>query len=132
MKRPLRFKFDGVEFLIPKENTGGYDKMKEEVIKASKENPLPKGNWNAGSLDASHINLLSELEDLGVLPRGFFMLPVVSGSYWYNWNKRGITYPEYRLGYGKPERGEMRYHEIEPHEKHMFFLTNWESRYRRE
>lgn len=126
MKRPLRFKVGKYEFLIPEIHVGGYEKIAEEVEKANKQNPPSWGTWQPGSLNNGHINLLASLDELGVMPKGFFDRPVVSGSFWFNWYK-GFSDANYRLGFGRPEKnGRTNFIEVDPSTRHSLFLTNWE------
>jgi hypothetical protein len=127
MKLPLRFKVGGLDFLIPKEHIGGYNKMVWEIEKANRENPPSKGEWQAGSLKTWHINLLASLDELGVMPKRFFDRPVVAGSYWFNWANL-ISDAKYKIGYGRPEKdGGVNYIDVDTGTPQSFFLTNWPS-----
>jgi hypothetical protein len=129
--KDLRFKVGEREFLIPADASGNYQKASEMTDELLEKGDKPEqGVWLPGGVFGEEIILISQLHDLGVIPENFFELPVISGSFWYQWEKNlhGINdNPKQEwLAFGKPQaNGRQNFIYVDPTQEQRIYFTNW-------
>ncbi len=129
--KDLRFKVGEREFLIPADASGNYEEAAEmtDALLAKGDKP-EQGVWLPGGVFLDDMKLISELYDLGVIPGNFFDLPVISGSFWYQWEKNidgARDNPKFEwIARGKPEvNGRYNFIYVVPTDTQRIYFTNW-------
>ncbi len=129
--KDLRFKIGEKEFLIPADASGNYQKASEmtDALLAKGDKP-ERGVWLPGCVFLEEIEMLSGLHDLGVIPENFFTIPVISGGFWYQWERNldGINdNPKQEwLAFGKPQaNGRSNFIYVDPTQTQRIYFTNW-------
>ncbi len=129
--KDLRFKVGEREFLIPADASGNYQKASEMTDALLEKGDKPEqGVWLPGGVFGEEIRMISQLHDLGVIPENFFELPIIAGSFWYQWEKNidGINdNPKQEwLAFGKPQvNGRQNFIYVDPTQTQRIYFTNW-------
>ena len=129
--KDLRFKVGEREFLIPADASGNYEEAAEQTDAMIAKGDKPeKGVWLPGSVFPDDLKIIAELQDLGVISSNFFLRPVVSGGFWYKWNKnledsRNNPKSEWLAWIRASATGRLEGTYVVPEQKQRLFFTNW-------
>ena len=133
-KKDLRFAVGEREFFIPAFNvSANYEEAATMVDEMIEMGIKPKkGIWLPGSFASREMNILVELKDLGVLSPDFFKRPVLSGSFWYQWDKnidgwKTNLKQRFLAWVLNPVTGNIMGEWVRSDQQQRIFFTNWTS-----